>query len=80
MPKFLQFISRCLPFTISIESLRNVIKKGWTISEFQVWIGLLIPAIWTVSFIALSLYTIKKGDKCISIFPPRIYYLLVINL
>jgi ABC-type multidrug transport system permease subunit len=48
MPVFLQWVSRCLPFTIALDSFRNVMKKGWLLNDFEVWNGVGIEIIWII--------------------------------
>ncbi|KAI2474061.1 ABC transporter G family member 23-like [Diabrotica virgifera virgifera] len=60
MPPALRIFSRCLPFTMAIESLRNVSKRGWSIDNFQVYSGMGVGFMWTVFFGVLSVYLIKK--------------------
>lgn len=59
MPIGLRVIARCLPFTIAIESLRNVIKKGWPLSHLEVLNGIGVEIIWIVLFGAISVLQIK---------------------
>ncbi|VEN54162.1 unnamed protein product [Callosobruchus maculatus] len=59
MPVVLRFIARSLPFTISIESLRNVSKKGWPISNPGVYNGMCVCLFWTFLFGLVSVYLIK---------------------
>ncbi|XP_056637728.1 uncharacterized protein LOC130445863 [Diorhabda sublineata] len=63
MPPSLRIFSRCLPFTMSIESLRNVSKRGWSIDNFQVINGMGVGLLWTIFFGILSVYLIKKSRK-----------------
>jgi ABC-type multidrug transport system permease subunit len=48
MPVFLQWVSRCLPVTIALDSFRNVMKKGWLLNDFEVWNGVGIEIIWII--------------------------------
>ncbi|XP_044267238.1 ABC transporter G family member 20-like [Tribolium madens] len=50
MPVVLQWLSKCLPFTIAIDSFRNVMKKGWSFDYFEVWNGFGIEVTWIVIF------------------------------
>ncbi|CAH0554397.1 unnamed protein product [Brassicogethes aeneus] len=60
MSYYLRIVSRCLPFTIAIESVRNVMKKGWEITDFKVYDGILVGIFWTLLFGVLSVYLMKK--------------------
>ncbi|CAG9819085.1 unnamed protein product [Phaedon cochleariae] len=60
MPFALRMVAKCLPFTVAIESLRNVTKKGWSLDNFEVYDGLAISVLWAIFFGSLSLYLVKK--------------------
>ncbi|XP_074031881.1 ABC transporter G family member 23 [Leptinotarsa decemlineata] len=60
MPYVLASIARCLPFTLATESLRNVSKKGWPLSDFKVFNGIIISTVWTIVFGLLSVYLMRK--------------------
>lgn len=60
MSYFLRVLSRCLPFTVAIESVRNVMKKGWKITHFRVYDGIGMGILWTLIFGFLSVYLIRK--------------------
>ncbi|XP_063926637.1 ABC transporter G family member 20-like [Zophobas morio] len=60
MPVFLQWISRCLPFTIAMDSFRNVMQKGWPIVNFQVWNGMAIEVIWIIIFAIVNTILIQS--------------------
>ncbi|KAG5872759.1 hypothetical protein JTB14_030154 [Gonioctena quinquepunctata] len=60
MPVGLRIFARCLPFTLAIESLRNVTKKGWPITRFEVYDGIGVGLLWTLFFGILSVFLIKK--------------------
>jgi len=60
MPIGLQYCSFCLPFTIPIVSLRNVMVKGWSLFDSQVISAIWIPLIWVVFLATLSVVLIRK--------------------
>ncbi|XP_072378316.1 ABC transporter G family member 23-like [Diabrotica undecimpunctata] len=55
----LRILARIFPLTIAIESLRNVLKKGWTIEYLGVIDGFLIGGVWTIFFGAVSVYILS---------------------
>ncbi|KAI2474063.1 ATP binding cassette (ABC) protein subfamily G member, 20-like [Diabrotica virgifera virgifera] len=55
----LRILARIFPLTIAIESLRNVLKKGWTIQYLGVIDGFLIGGAWTIFFGAVSVYILS---------------------
>lgn len=59
MPFALRVFSKCLPFTICIESFRNVAIKGWGLDNIRVIEGVAVPLAWTIFFGILSVYLIK---------------------
>ncbi|KAJ8945137.1 hypothetical protein NQ318_001602 [Aromia moschata] len=59
MPVALRIFAKCLPFTKSIESLRNVSKRGWSIDNLHVLDGIGICFFWTIFFGVVSVYLIK---------------------
>ncbi|KAI7815043.1 ABC subfamily G member 21 [Rhyzopertha dominica] len=59
MPVGLRFIAKCLPFTLAIESLRNVISKGWSITHADVISGIGVELVWIVGFGIISAFLIK---------------------
>lgn len=59
MPTALRIFAKCLPFTLAIESLRNVSKKGWTLSNIRVFDGVGVSLAWTMLFGIISIYLIK---------------------
>ncbi|EDW76377.1 uncharacterized protein Dwil_GK15422 [Drosophila willistoni] len=60
MPGFLQDLVMVLPFTIPSISARNVIEKGWSITNEKVYNGFLVMAAWTIIFFALCLVGIRR--------------------
>ncbi|CAG9819084.1 unnamed protein product [Phaedon cochleariae] len=60
MPLGLQYFSKCLPFTLAIESFRNVAKKAWYLDNLQVLHGIGVAVLWTFIFGIFSLIVIKK--------------------
>lgn len=59
MPIGLRVIAKCLPFTIAIESLRNVIKKGWSLSHLEVLNGIGVEIVWIILFGVISVLQIR---------------------
>ncbi|EDW03077.1 ABC transporter G family member 20 [Drosophila grimshawi] len=60
MPRFLQDLVMVLPFTIPSISARNVIEKGWSITNAKVYNGFLVMAAWTIIFFVLCLVGIRR--------------------
>ncbi|KAL1498317.1 hypothetical protein ABEB36_009133 [Hypothenemus hampei] len=62
MPIGLRIFSKCLPFTLAIVSLRNVMKKGWPIWDLQVChgIGSLIGWIFIIGICSVWLIKLKR--------------------
>lgn len=60
MPQFLQDLVMVLPFTIPSISARNVIEKGWGITNAKVYNGFLVMLGWTIIFFVLCLIGIRR--------------------
>ncbi|KAH8341453.1 ABC transporter G family member 20 [Drosophila kikkawai] len=60
MPQFLQDLVMVLPFTIPSISARNVIEKGWGITNAKVYNGFLVMTGWTIIFFVLCLIGIRR--------------------
>ncbi|RZC34174.1 ABC transporter G family member, partial [Asbolus verrucosus] len=60
MPLFLQWIAKCLPFTVAMDSFRNVMKKGWPLSNFDVFSGVGIEIIWIILLSVVNLVLIQS--------------------
>ncbi|CAG9760962.1 unnamed protein product [Ceutorhynchus assimilis] len=59
MPIGLRIFAKCLPFTLAIESLRNVIKKGWPLWDFQVFQGFGVLLLWILGLGIISVWAMK---------------------
>nr|XP_022905336.1 ABC transporter G family member 20-like isoform X2 [Onthophagus taurus] len=59
-PIVLRYISKSLPFTAAVESLRHIMRKGWNIEHFEVLNGIGISLIWIVGFVLLSTYFLSR--------------------
>uniref|UniRef100_A0A8D8JK43 ABC transporter G family member 20 n=1 Tax=Culex pipiens TaxID=7175 RepID=A0A8D8JK43_CULPI len=59
MPRYLQYIAYCFPFTVPSISMRNVLVKGWSITDFQVYMGYGTIIIWIISLLLLCLVGLK---------------------
>lgn len=60
MPKFLQEIVVYFPFTLPSISARNILEKGWGITNNQVYNGFLVISAWIVIFFALCMIGLKR--------------------
>lgn len=55
MPPLLKKVSYSMPFTLSAISLKNVLLKGFGLTEPSVYIGFVVVAAWTAGFVMLSI-------------------------
>ncbi|KAL5282687.1 hypothetical protein ACFFRR_005643 [Megaselia abdita] len=62
MPKLLQHIVMFFPFTIPTISARNILEKGWSIMDFQVYNGFIVMAMWIVIFFTACVIGLKRGS------------------
>ncbi|XP_004530724.1 ABC transporter G family member 23 [Ceratitis capitata] len=60
MPKSLQDIVLFFPFTIPSISARNIIEKGWSITNGQVYNGFIVMSAWIVIFFTLCMVGLKR--------------------
>lgn len=55
----LKYISFVLPLTMSTESMRSMLAKGWSISEPTVYYGFIATFIWISIFMTLAILLLK---------------------
>jgi len=54
MSFFMRWISYFLPQTLPIMSLRNIMLKGWGITETFVWLGFVATFAWIIVFLVVT--------------------------
>lgn len=59
MHKLLRGFSYFLPLTLSTESLRSIMARGWALYQPTVYIGFISTLIWIVFFLGFSIFLIK---------------------
>uniref|UniRef100_A0A182QE61 Uncharacterized protein n=1 Tax=Anopheles farauti TaxID=69004 RepID=A0A182QE61_9DIPT len=59
MPQYLQYVAYCFPFTIPSIAVRNVLTKGWSITNSQVYMGYGAVGVWILSLLLLCLLGLK---------------------
>ncbi|EAT33290.1 AAEL014428-PA [Aedes aegypti] len=59
MPQYLQYLAYCFPFTVPSMAVRNVLSKGWSITNSQVYMGYGAVGIWIISLLLLCLIGLK---------------------
>lgn len=59
MPEGLRSVSIGLPTTQATTALRNIMEKGWGITDNYVYQGYLITLIWIISFCVASIIVVK---------------------
>lgn len=60
-PYVLQWFSTLLPSTVPVNSMRNIMFRGWGIHYFQVYIGFIVTYIWLFIFIVVSVLALKTN-------------------
>lgn len=60
MPQCLQEVVLFFPFTIPSISARNIIEKGWSITNSQVYNGFIVMTAWTVIFFIACILGLKR--------------------
>lgn len=59
IPYWLRWFSYLQPQTLPTQSLRNLIVRGWDVSETGVWSGFAVTTIWLLLFLAISCVAFK---------------------
>lgn len=59
MPHYLQYLAYCFPFTVPSMAVRNVLSKGWSITNSQVYMGYGAVGIWIISLLLLCFIGLK---------------------
>ncbi|XP_030371527.1 ABC transporter G family member 23 isoform X2 [Scaptodrosophila lebanonensis] len=60
MPVVLRYISLCLPLTMATSSLRSILTRGWSILQWDVYIGYLSTLAWILGFLVLTLLVLRS--------------------
>ncbi|XP_075149557.1 ABC transporter G family member 20 [Haematobia irritans] len=60
MPKALQDIVLYFPFTLPSISARNILEKGWDITNVKVYGGFLVMSAWIIIFFTLCMVGLKR--------------------
>ena len=55
IPHYLELFCKLMPNTLSIESLRDIMYRHWTLDYFEVYIGFVITYIWFIFFVITAL-------------------------
>lgn len=63
MPKFLQQFAHCLPGTDPILSMHDILRRGKSILESQVYRGFLITIVWILFECATCIIILKMKSK-----------------
>lgn len=59
MPIILQMLSKALPMTLSADSFRKVMRKGVSLSNPEVIMGIAVPMVWVVGLGFVSVCIVK---------------------
>uniref|UniRef100_A0A2M3Z376 Putative abc transporter g family member 20 n=1 Tax=Anopheles braziliensis TaxID=58242 RepID=A0A2M3Z376_9DIPT len=59
MPQYLQYVAYCFPFTVPSIAVRNVLTKGWSITNSQVYMGYGAVGVWIIGLLLLCLLGLK---------------------
>ncbi|CAF1279196.1 unnamed protein product, partial [Didymodactylos carnosus] len=62
MPHIMRVLSNFTPLTHTVEAMRCIVSKAWTIVDFKVWFGFVVATSWTTGFfiIAAVLFALRK--------------------
>ena len=50
MPKWIRLMTNISPLTHTAEAMRSVASRGWGITHFSVWFGLIAVSLWSMFF------------------------------
>ena len=59
MPIALKYFSYCMPMTYAVESLRNILSRGWGIEQPDVYLGFVFTSAWIVLLVFASLTIVR---------------------
>lgn len=62
-PTYLQYFSTAMPSTIPIESMNNIVFKGWGISNYNVYKGYIVSFGYSCLFIVISILKMESESK-----------------
>lgn len=54
-----RYFAKFLPLTLSTESLRSILQRGWLIGHPNVYFGFVSTTIWICAFMIASLFLLK---------------------
>jgi len=59
MPIYLRMLARFLPNTLACQAMRDIMLRGWGISQPEVYFGVISSSIWIMIFLVLSWMVVK---------------------
>ena len=63
MPWYLREVAYFMPSTAACQAMRDIISRGWDITEPSVYLGFVSTGVWIVVFIILAWTVIKLKSK-----------------
>lgn len=62
MPKWVRLFTNFSPLTRTAEAMRSIASRGWGLTSFSVWFGLVAVTLWSLffNFIAAVVFTIRQ--------------------
>ena len=59
MPAWLQPLARFLPCTAACQAMRDIMLRGWSLTQPSVYLGLISSSLWILIFLVLSFVVVK---------------------
>ena len=61
MPQIIQLISKLMPNTIAVQSMRDILYRQWTIDYTEVYMGFVVSFVWISVFLITALILFRKS-------------------
>lgn len=62
MPKWMRIMTNFSPLTHTAEAMRSVASRGWGLTYFNVWFGIVTVILWSLFFniVAAFVFTVRQ--------------------
>ncbi|CAF4658999.1 unnamed protein product, partial [Rotaria sp. Silwood2] len=69
MPPVMRFVSNFTPLTQTVEAIRCIAGRSWSLTHFKVWFGFVNASSWSLGFfiIAAIIFALRKRNFLFSI-------------
>jgi len=63
IPKWISWLSYALPTTWAAAAMRSIMIRGWGIQFQQIWIAMLVIALWSALLVVLATFSLKTRER-----------------